>query len=264
MLDRKRQHSRRGRTHDTAAHADEGRWIVMDTATGDNNPALDPGAIAARAYRVEGDAAHPVVEDERQVARRILTLLRAHMRASAKQARPLPAYLRTLAKLLHSAPREPLVRAIAALHQTRRQNGRVFVLTEEVRAGPGSRLAWDLRRRGVHALLVTRHTPRSATSVDPLGIDTLLRSGDVVMGMHGNSPAYAGVREAAMEADALFVIFGDDADHAEPHACAIACGSGNQVLDARLFFMHLICTVLQELESPKRRGTRARPLRQVS
>jgi hypothetical protein len=265
MLERKKPRYRRAGVRGGAIPQGEGWWIVMDSTTWSDGQS-DSNVFAALAHQpsnsFDNNATHP--KDERQLVRRINSLLRTHLRQPGAAERPLPIYLRGLADMLLGTPRKPLAQAILALHLTRLHNGRVFVLTEEVRSGLGSRLVADLRHRGVSALLVTHHAPESGTSGDPARIDTLLHPGDVVIGLHGNSLTYASVREATKDAGATFVVLGAEQDRGEKDVCAIACGSGKQVLDARLFFSHLICTVLGDLEARTRSNTRAMRLRQVS
>jgi len=267
MFEGKELHNRQVALRDEAPGKDGGWWIVAD-ATMSGDLAGDSGVLASLVQQPESansDVSQHCAEDERYLVRRTKMLLQARLHRTGTANRQLPAYLNSLVSVLSHAPREPLIHAIVALHCTRLNNGRVYVLTEETRAGLGSRLAADLRRLGIHALLVTQHMPESTTSVHPARIDTLLRPGDVVIGLYGNSPAYNDVREAVRDADAVFVVLGAEQDHAENGVYAIACGgSDNQALDARLFFTHLICGVLAELVAPKRSSVRAARLRQVS
>lgn len=268
MFEGKEPQNRRVALRDEAPRKNGGWWIVTDATTTSGDLEGDSGVLASLAHQPDSasrDASQRCAEDERYLARRTRALLQTRLHRTGTAGRPLPVYLNSLVSILCSAPREPLMRAIVALHCTRLRDGRVYVLTEETRAGLGSRLATDLRRQGIHALLVTQHMPESTTSINPARIETLLRPGDVVIGLQGDSPAYDDVREAAKAADAAFVVFGAEQDHAEKGVYAIACGNGDyQALDARLFFSHLICGVLAELVAPRRNAARAARLRQVS
>lgn len=261
MLDRREPHNRRD---DAGDERDRGRWIVTELAmTGDAQK--DSAATASLAERRDTASTAPAgAEDERALTRRISALLQARLHRSRVAGRPLPGYLNSLVNLLRAAPREPLVKAILALHRTRLRNGYVFVLTEETRAGLANRLVADLRRQGIGAYLVARHMPEPSACGDPARVEPLLRPGDVVIGLHGDSPAYTGVRAAASDAGATFVVFGAEQDFVERGVYFIACGSGQQVVDARLFFTYLICNVLAELVAPKRGVARAARLRRVS
>lgn len=261
MIGRKQLQPSAAGVRDASQGGDEGWWIMMDSTT-ENAETLP--TLAHRAGNVSRAATQP--EDTRRLRRRIDTLLQSYLRQPSADARPLPVYLRRLIGALRNAPREPLAQAILALRLTRLRNGRVFVLTEEARTGLGSRLVADLRRREINALLVTRSTLKSDMSAggDLARIDTLLRPGDVVIGMQGDSPAYADVIEAAKAADTSVVLFGIGPDHGDKDVCAIACGGERQALDARLFFSHLICVTLGDLEARTASEFRGARLRQVS
>ncbi len=264
MLERKKLQNRPVGIRDGALREGEGWWIVMDSTTwSEDERNADIRAALAHQVGNASDAAEQP-EDTRQLMRHIGALLQMRLRQPGAAVRPLPVSLRSLIDMLLGTPREPLAQAILALHRTRLRDGRVFVLTEEMRAGLGSRLVADLRHQGIRALLVTRYVPESGASVDPARIDTLLRPGDVVIGLHGNSPAYANVCKAARNAGVPFVVFGAEQDRGDKDVYSIACGSDDQVLDARLFFSHLICMVLGELATRKRSDFQRARLRQVS